>query len=185
MKLSSGEVKPRLMAIGGVIFGSTIRLHETPSTWSSYMHFVPITRKTFMLSSEYYRSEKDDDYDARKMLLIDLDTGAGYPINPSAKVEVISKRGELMKIVDGPCVPSVNLEDICIGRSLRFVNNLHSKHEIGDVFLRVSSCSGYVPEKLRREAKIQVANLRTGEVAWVCKKREVIPVKAEVCVTAC
>ena len=185
MKIVTSK-RVRLEDVNSVKFGSIIRLHERPDYWPAYKHTTTrIDRIEFMLTGEYYGKIQSDGDGKRELLIVSMNTGQGVGIKQNTKVEVIHERGEIMKIVKGPCCGAKELHSVKEGQTLRFINNLASKHEPNDVFIRNEICSSYRPRTTSGiescPGKIAVTNLRTGALAYVERTRAVEVVKAEVC----
>lgn len=71
------------------------------------------------------------------------------------------------------------LEAYKAGTPIRFRHPPHDKHDPKDVFIVNAVCSSYRPERNSGYVgKIAVTNLRTGELAYVCKERDCTSIQA-------
>ena len=87
-----------------------------------------------------------------------------------------------MKIRTKPCAPNTTrVGSIKHGECFRFRHNLHQKHKLDDVFIRLDACHSYRPERHKYSATIAVGNMRTGALAYTTSDREVYAVDAELC----
>jgi len=179
---------PELTRAGIVKFGSTIRLQHKPSYWPGWVCSRSIEDKRWLLTTEYFRKDKKKG-DPSQLLITDINTGLCQGIVPDEQVEIIHKRGELMKISEGQCGAIYStLDDVEAGEPFRFKACLAQKHKRDNVFIRADICSSYSPGDYRGHNKysgrIPVVNIRTGALAYVEKLRQIYQVEAEVCVAS-